>query len=225
LRAELENPQRAVVLLFPDDTAMSLEEWQREMRRPSPAASATPAGAREEASPGSDAVGPLTVVLIDAPWGRARRLMHHFSSLYPHVPHLQLTPKAASVYNRQQTIPGRICTVEALALFLAECGEREEVCEGMVECIRVNNAAIKMEFSNREKVSLHSCLSLSSRCSLIESSASNVCAFRIDSTGVLGGGGPYGASRVVLREGTAVQGTVQAETRRAALSSALAQHR
>ena len=147
------------------------------MRRPSPLEAATPAGAREEASPGSDAVGPLTVVLIDAPWGRARRLMHHFSSLYPHVPHLQLTPKAASVYNRQQTIPGRICTVEALALFLAECGEREEVCEGMVECIRVNNAAIKMEFSNREKVSLHSCLSLSSRCSLIESSAPTCVLF------------------------------------------------
>jgi hypothetical protein len=87
----------------------------------------------------------LTVIAVDAVWRHARRMATRLRERLPDVRHVQLTPDQMSVYARKQTQPDRICTVEATALFLSLCGEAEATCEAMVECVRINNAALRPE--------------------------------------------------------------------------------
>ena len=68
--------------------------------------------------------------------------------LLPEVRHVQLTPEQMSVYARKQTQADRICTVEATALFLSHLGESETATEALVECVRINNAALRPKSKN-----------------------------------------------------------------------------
>ena len=114
LDAELEKCKDSPpLLLFPDDTAMSLEEWMEarlervKPSRPNVEEEGTEEGDGESASGEKgqerervDAGGPLRVMIVDAPWGRARRMMHHLSARHPEIPHIKLKPITPSVYGR-----------------------------------------------------------------------------------------------------------------------------
>ena len=67
----------------------------------------------------------------------------HLLTLLPDVTRVQLSPEQFSVYARKQSQPDRICTIEALALFLSHCGERQEECDRLIACVKINNAALK----------------------------------------------------------------------------------
>ena len=70
--------------------------------------------------------------------------MHHFTkNISATVPHVQLKPTTFSVYARTQSEPGRICTVEAIALLLQEYGEHQHVCDALVDMVVKNNDALK----------------------------------------------------------------------------------
>ena len=85
----------------------------------------------------------LTIIVVDAVWRHARKMTKHLSLLLPDVTRVQLSPEQFSVYARKQTQPDRICTIEALALFLSHCGERQEECDRLIACVKINNAALK----------------------------------------------------------------------------------
>jgi hypothetical protein len=46
-------------------------------------------------------------------------------------------------FARRQSQPDRICTIEAVALFLRECGEGGEAVDGLLSYLRLNNAALR----------------------------------------------------------------------------------
>ena len=82
-------------------------------------------GGDSSASGSSDArSGFMTVVLVDGTWRQARRMAKHLKSvLLPGVPQVTLTlegPNRLSVFRRKQSAEGRVCTSEALSLFLGE---------------------------------------------------------------------------------------------------------
>jgi hypothetical protein len=85
----------------------------------------------------------LTIIVVDAVWRHARKMTRHLSTLLPDVTRVQLTPEQFSVYARKQSQPDRICTLEATALFLSHCGEQKELCEQLIDCVKINNAALK----------------------------------------------------------------------------------
>lgn len=86
---------------------------------------------------------PLTIIVVDAVWRHARRMAHRLLEILPNICHVQLTPEQMSVYARKQSQPDRICTVEATALFLFQYGESEENTDLLVECVKINNLALK----------------------------------------------------------------------------------
>lgn len=141
LRTALDGCEDSALLLFPDDAAITICEF---LEQHGPLPQVVDTGNESESRP-------FTVVMIDAPWARARRMMQHFTQeINSHIQHVKLHPRTLSVYARKQSCPGRVCTVEATALLLQECGEEEEVCDGLVACLQLNNKAKRMEFSNNE---------------------------------------------------------------------------
>eukprot|EP00906_Rhabdomonas_costata_P038998 RCo055202 len=85
----------------------------------------------------------LTLVVLDATWQRTRKMLRYLSDeLLLDIPHIKLSPTALSVYSRTQSQQDRICTVEAIALLLAELGEPSDVTDALVEYVRMNNEAL-----------------------------------------------------------------------------------
>ena len=125
------------MVLFPSDFAMSFPDWMATVNADR-AASMSPDACNSTVYPPL-----LTVVVVDAVWRHARRMAQRLRDLLPTVRHVQLTPEQMSVYARKQSEPGRICTVEAAALFLLLCGEVEATTDAMVECVRINNRALR----------------------------------------------------------------------------------
>jgi DTW domain-containing protein YfiP len=74
----------------------------------------------------------LTVVVLNGTWGNVKPMLRHFNTNVDpgrRVRHVALQPDTLSVYaraqrrmNRQVSLE-RICSVEAVALLLKECGE------------------------------------------------------------------------------------------------------
>jgi hypothetical protein len=129
-------------ILFPSDVSLSQPEYMdycKDMRVDwrERIQSSSESGAFDETG------RPLTVIVVDAVWRHARKMAKHLQELIPSVPLVQLTPEQMSVYARKQTQPDRICTIEATALFLSQCGEDEGKCDQLVECVRINNQALK----------------------------------------------------------------------------------
>lgn len=123
-----------IIVLFPSDVALSFPDWMESHYLPS-------CTSKED---GAEVVHrPVTVIAVDAVWRHARRMASRLRELLPDVKHVQLTPEQMSVYMRKQSQPDRICTVEATALFLQQFGEDESVSESMIECVRINNAALR----------------------------------------------------------------------------------
>ena len=76
----------------------------------------------------------------------------HLEDVIGQVKHIKLETDTVSVYSRTQTEPGRICTVEAIALLLQELGENDAVCRSLIAYILVNNQALR---PNKIKSSLY----------------------------------------------------------------------
>ena len=85
----------------------------------------------------------MNIIVIDGVWRRARKLAKHLFSMFPNIPRVQLTPEQLSVYARTQSQDDRICSVEATALFLSHCGEDKEKRNQLIECVKLNNMALK----------------------------------------------------------------------------------
>jgi hypothetical protein len=130
-------PRNDVVVLFPSSSALSFPEWM-EQRPQSFSPYDTHSSANETHSR-----SPLTVIVVDAVWRHARRMACRLREILPAVRHVQLTPEQMSVYARKQSQPDRICTVEATALFLYQYGETEHDTDMLVECVKINNLALK----------------------------------------------------------------------------------
>ena len=134
-----------VVVLFPSDKAISFWEFidfRSESQRQQGVSTEQTGGAMHNFSSG------MTVIAIDAVWRHARRMALRLRELLPDVRHVQLTPEQMSVYARKQTQADRICTVEATALFLSHLGESDTATEALVECVRINNAALRPRAKN-----------------------------------------------------------------------------
>jgi hypothetical protein len=125
--------------------------------------------ARSNSSASSSGPGQTkSVVLVDGTWRQARRMAKHLAAvLLPGVPQVTLTlegPSRLSVFRRKQSAEGRVCTSEALSLFLGEVvvasaarAERTtsllstntsplvaEACYVMVQrAVQLNNAALE----------------------------------------------------------------------------------
>lgn len=140
--------QRDVVVLFPSDFAISFPDWVETINAD-----------RNAVSPpiSEDALYPsrLTVIVVDAVWRHARRMAQRLREMMPSVRHVQLTPEQFSVYARKQSEPGRICTVEATALFLSLYGEAEATTEAMVQCVRINNDALRPKGKEKPPPPVH----------------------------------------------------------------------
>lgn len=125
-----------VVVLFPSDSAISFWDFVHQT-------SAKDSSFERRAVNVLDSINDLTIIAVDAVWRHARRMATRLKELLPSVRHVQLTPEQMSVYARKQTQPDRICTVEAIALFLSHLGESESATEGLIECVRINNNALR----------------------------------------------------------------------------------
>mmetsp|Transcript_1700 Transcript_1700/g.3330 ORF Transcript_1700/g.3330 Transcript_1700/m.3330 type:complete len:490 (-) Transcript_1700:140-1609(-) len=127
LLEEVAKNPTGTFLLYPSSTAITVDDFKAALNP-----EGQPLGSRH-----------LTLIVLDATWGRTRNMLHHFNTkLKLNIPHIQLQPTTLSVYSRTQSQPDRICTVEAIALLLQEFGEPQEVCDALVDCVRINNQAM-----------------------------------------------------------------------------------
>eukprot|EP01051_Picozoa_sp_SAG22_P009113 SAG22_NODE_736_length_7533_cov_9.168281_5_plen_321_part_00 len=135
------------VLLFPDKTAITADEFVQRARGGGsgggPAAPGQGEGEDEQ---------PITVVVLNGTWNNVKPILKHFNKhIDPagRIPHVALKPETLSVYQRatkknaKGVAPEHICTVEAVALLLKECGEDEANCNTLVKYVELNNAALK----------------------------------------------------------------------------------
>ena len=83
--------------------------------------------------------------MVDATWALARRLARHLDRLGAGLPHVMLETELVSIYARTQTQSGRVCTVEAVALFLREMGESQALFDALVAAVATNNRALRHE--------------------------------------------------------------------------------
>ena len=127
-------------LLFPDDDAILVEEFLEGFRG---------CGGGDGGDGGSGGrvttVHPsVLIIVVDATWRRARKMMKHLTcNVIGETPHIKLETETVSCYSRTQTQSGRICTVEAIALLLQEMGERPQICASLIDCVKLNNNALK----------------------------------------------------------------------------------
>jgi len=123
----------ASVLLFPDDGAMTVEDFRR--------------GRGLIATPEPVAEPELSIVVIDGTWNNVKQMQKHFSrNVSPATPHVRLQPTTLSVYARTQTRKDGISSVEAVALLLRELGEDSlsDACTTLVQYVQVNNEALRL---------------------------------------------------------------------------------
>jgi DTW domain-containing protein YfiP len=139
-----------IVVLFPSEIALSYDEFcvQRDIKRNAQS---------DDHSKEVCVVGEreLYIIIVDGVWRHARRMAHRLREILPSIRHVQLTPEQMSIYARTQSQPDRICSIEAAALFLSHCGETEEVTNGLIECVKVNNLALQYKIghtSNRKPI-------------------------------------------------------------------------
>lgn len=100
-------------------------------------------GARQQPLSPSTTTEGLTVMVVDGTWRKARKMAKHLDTVIPGgLCHVALSPNVLSVYRRRQSQPGRICTIEAVAMLLEEAGESAETHDVLVDLVRLNNAAL-----------------------------------------------------------------------------------
>ena len=161
VRADAERLRNAVragggaknaCVLFPGPHAIHVKEW---------VAAAAAAAAAQPPHPGGnhheeEKIPPyLSVILVDGTWGQAVRMARYLNKvLLPTVKQVSLTLEGdlrVSVFHRKQSQDGRICTAEALAMFVSEVLDTfscdgsafaSSCSAGITEAIKVNNRAL-----------------------------------------------------------------------------------
>ena len=104
--------------------------------------------AGREGEPVLDRVSAREAILRTGTWKQVKTMLKHLSKVVLRpptqgidmarlLPHVKLSPETLSVYARKQSQMDRICTIEALALFLQECGEAEAGCEGLIHYLHL----------------------------------------------------------------------------------------
>ena len=84
----------------------------------------------------------LTIMVVDGTWRKARRMARHLEEhVVPGIPHVKLAPTVLSVYQRRQSQPDRICTVEAVAMLVGEAGELEAA-SVLLDLVKLNIEAL-----------------------------------------------------------------------------------
>mmetsp|Transcript_34697 Transcript_34697/g.79332 ORF Transcript_34697/g.79332 Transcript_34697/m.79332 type:complete len:307 (-) Transcript_34697:448-1368(-) len=78
-----------------------------------------------------------TLIIIDSTWQQAKRIGRKIPAEFQRV---SLDPSAPSL--REQTAEGRLSTIEAAALVLAEAGEPKSVVDRVWEAARLHTAAV-----------------------------------------------------------------------------------
>ena len=142
LRTVVNGNDHRCLMLFPDDSSITLEEFL-----------ARKAEHSETGRLSTENESPLLVIVVDATWRRARKMVKYFKrNINPRIPTIRLHPTTASIYSRTQTEPGRICSIEATALLLQEYGENQTLCNDLVSFVKVNNAALSGKLVNKEMV-------------------------------------------------------------------------
>lgn len=136
--AVMAQPERSL-LLFPDETAITIQDYLRGCTTAA-ALGGDSGAARDTSMPGSRqgtsgtvvVREELTVVVLNGTWGNVKPMLRHFNTKIDpsrRVRHVALQPETLSVYARAQRRMNRkvslerICSVEAVALLLKECGE------------------------------------------------------------------------------------------------------
>ena len=121
LRDRVHGNEQTTVLLYPSDDAFSVEQI-----RPS----LLPAAKQK----------PIQIIVVDGTWRQVRTMLKHFQkTISKEVRLIKLSPTALSVYARTQTEPGRISTIEAIALLVQELGEDPDVCSSIISYLQINN--------------------------------------------------------------------------------------
>eukprot|EP00511_Aplanochytrium_stocchinoi_P008735 CAMPEP_0204857310 /NCGR_PEP_ID=MMETSP1347-20130617/20590_1 /ASSEMBLY_ACC=CAM_ASM_000690 /TAXON_ID=215587 /ORGANISM="Aplanochytrium stocchinoi, Strain GSBS06" /LENGTH=242 /DNA_ID=CAMNT_0052004675 /DNA_START=58 /DNA_END=786 /DNA_ORIENTATION=+ len=143
------GPANAVVL-FPSDTAMTVNNYLKYRR-----CSFKQHDHIQDFDVDAEGVGveiekPLQIIVIDSTWRRARKMQHHLKSVIGEVKHVKLETDIISVYARTQSQSGRICSVEAVALMLLEFGESKDICEELIEYVKINNKALTHSFHQKD---------------------------------------------------------------------------
>lgn len=133
-----------VIVLFPGDSALSMEEFMYQRNQEI-------SNLPEKSDRKEGGVATLTVIIVDAVWRHARRMAVHLQDIFPAIKHVQLSPETISIYARTQSQADRICSVEATALFLKQFGESAEMCDRLVECVRLNNLGLTGELNRNPR--------------------------------------------------------------------------
>jgi DTW domain-containing protein YfiP len=138
LRALVGQDPDHTVLLFPSTNAILLQDFLTTLGVNNNTTDAVDSQPRRP---------PLTMVVLDATYQKAKNMAKHFlKQIHSGVRTVALnSSNFESIFRRGQDsyhVPGRVCTVEAVALALQDCGECFETVQGMVDAVRINNDAI-----------------------------------------------------------------------------------
>lgn len=169
---ELQQCKGKAVLLFPDECAITVDEFLQEHRPQmtpgkaccciqedmqkldvgTPNTETAEGPAMKIADDKQDRRAVMTVLVLNGTWNNVRPILKHFNRCIDpegHIPHVALKPDTLSVYqraakkNEKGVGADHICTVEAVALLLKECGETRENCELLVSYVELNAAALR----------------------------------------------------------------------------------
>lgn len=138
LAAALERPiaEKRAALLFPDGGADAVDAFFGE-------------GEGRAAIPRvSEGRAAFWIVVVDAVWPLARKLARHLDRVV-RLPHVRLETDLVSVFARTQSENGRVCTIEAIALFLRECGESADLFAKLVGFVQTNNRALGHAYAKK----------------------------------------------------------------------------
>jgi len=141
----------AAVLLFPDEAALTLDEFMQQRL-----CTATSAATDDDQHVDGDCqtasrTPELSIIVIDGTWNNVKQVLKHFNTqVGPETPHVRLQPTSLSVYARTQTRKDGVSSVEAIALLLRELGESDEVCSSLIDYIEINNGALRLRPPERD---------------------------------------------------------------------------
>mmetsp|Transcript_47277 Transcript_47277/g.60746 ORF Transcript_47277/g.60746 Transcript_47277/m.60746 type:complete len:304 (+) Transcript_47277:25-936(+) len=114
-----DNCER-VCVLFPGENALTVPEWIEKHQEESINHESVAAEEEQEL----DNRNKTVVILVDGTWRQARHMAKYLrKTLLPSIHHVTLTLSGESLissFHRKQSQEGRICTIEALALFVRE---------------------------------------------------------------------------------------------------------
>lgn len=134
----------ASVLLFPDDSAILVDEFLARLRKQDDAAVCSETDDADNVE--------LSIVVIDGTWNNVKQMQKHFTrEIGPTTPHVKLLPTSLSVYARTQTRKDGVSSIEAVALLLRELGESVDTCDALVGYLEVNNEALRLRPKQRDE--------------------------------------------------------------------------